>query len=420
MGKTIAEKILSARSGRDISADEIAVAAVGLSYVQDGTGPLAIDGFAELGFDQLHDPERAIIFIDHSAPSPRKELSNDHIKLRAFAEKTGCILSEVGGGVCHQIALESYVRPGEVTVGADSHTCTGGALGSLATGMGSTDVAVAMALGKTWLRVPQTTRIELAGAFQQGVYAKDFMLHLVGMLGANGATYQSLEFHGSAVDKMPVSDRATIANMAVEAGAKCGLFPSDEITRGYLAEQGRPADFVAVDADIDALYVRSVEIDLSSIDPTVSMPHYVDNTRPIDHSECRDVRVDQVFIGTCTGGRIEDLRVAASILAGRSVASGVRLLVTPGSRKVYMAAIEEGILGTIVAAGGSVQTPGCGACVGVHGGILGDGEVCVATSNRNFRGRMGNTEGSIILASPATAAASAVEGKLADPRGYVL
>ncbi len=419
MGKTIAEKIASVRSGRDVAADDIAVVDVGLSYVQDTTGPLAVDVFAGLGVESVHDPDRAIVFIDHSAPSPRKELSNDHIKLRRFAEQTGCVLSEIGNGVCHQVALESYVRPGEVTVGADSHTCTGGALGSLATGMGSTDIAVAMALGKTWLRVPQTIRVELTGSFRTGVYAKDFILHLIGTLGANGATYQSLEFGGPAVVEMPVADRATIANMAVEAGAKCGLFPSDTVTETYLAAQGRPADFTPLDADVDAVYVRTVEMDLASIAPTVSMPHYVDNTRAIGHPDCQDVRVNQVFIGTCTSGRIEDLRVAASILDGRQVAPGVRLLVTPASRKVYLDAVREGILEVIVAAGGSVQTPGCGACLGLHGGILGDGEVCVATSNRNFRGRMGNTEGRIILASPATAAASAVEGKLTDPRGYV-
>jgi len=397
----------------------MAIAEIGLSYVQDTTGPLTVDGFAELGFDSVHDPERAIIFLDHSAPSPRKELSNDHIKLRGFAEKTGCILSKIGNGVCHQVALESYVRPGEITVGADSHTCTGGALGSLATGMGSTDVAVAMALGKTWLRVPETIRIDLTGLFQNGVYAKDLILHLIGSMGADGATYQSLEFHGSAVDAMPVCDRATIANMAVEAGAKCGLFPSDTVTESYLKEQGRPQDFAPVDADPDAVYTSSVAIDVSTLVPTVSLPHYVDNTRPIDHPDCSDVRVDQVFIGTCTSGRIEDLRVAAAVLNGRQISRDVRLLVTPASRKIYMDAIKEGILETIVAAGGSVQTPGCGACLGVHGGILGDDELCIATSNRNFRGRMGNTAGSIILASPATAAASAVEGKLADPRNYL-
>ncbi len=419
MGKTLAEKILSERAGHDVTAGEIVVVDVGLAYVQDGTGPLALDGISELGLESVANPGRSILFIDHSAPSPRKELSNDHIKLRRFAEKTGVILSEVGAGVCHQIALESYVRPGEVTVGADSHTCTGGALCSLATGMGSTDVAVAMALGKTWLRVPETIRVNLSGEFNAGVYAKDFVLHLIGMLGANGATYQSLEFHGPAAASMPIPDRATISNMAVEAGAKYGLFPSDEVTREYLASRGREKDFRAIAADADAVYDKTIDIDLSAIEPTVSMPHYVDNTRAISHDDCKDVKVQQVFIGTCTCGRIEDLRVAAAILNGRKVASHIRLLVTPASKDVFLAAAREGVLETIIEAGGCIQTPGCGACVGVHGGILGDGEICVATSNRNFRGRMGNTEGSIILVSPATAAATAIEGKLADPRRYV-
>ena len=413
MGQTIAEKIISKHAGHEVKAGELCIARVDVAAFQDGTGPLMVQEFKKLGKAKPANPQRCILFIDHASPSPRKELSNTHMVLREFAKETGAVLSETGCGVCHQRLVESFVNPGEILVGADSHTCTSGALGAFATGMGSTDIAVAMAMGKTWLKVPQTFKIVVNGDFPQGVYAKDLILYLIGMIGADGATYKALEFHGSTIEKMTMSDRFTIANMAVEAGAKAGLFCTDEKTREYLKQQGREEKFVDVKPDEDAVYERVIEIDASKLVPMVSCPHTVDNTKPA--KDLKDVKINQVFIGTCTNGRIEDLRIAAKILKDKQVNPDVRLIVVPASKTVYKQAIEEGILTTLVDSGASVLAPGCGPCVGVHAGILGDGEVCLATQNRNFQGRMGNTKGFIYLCSPATAAHSAITGYITSP-----
>jgi len=417
VSKTIVEKILSEHSGLDAHAGDIVVADIDAALVQDGTGPLAVQQLQKLGMEKAANPERTVLFIDHAAPSPRKELSNAHKILRDFAAKTGAILSEVDEGVCHQRMVEDFMNPGEVLIGADSHTCTAGALGAFATGMGSTDVAIGIASGKTWLRVPETIKVYVTGEFKNGVYPKDLMLHFIGMIGADGATYQALEFCGPTIDAMDISGRFTLANMAVEAGAKAGLFDSDETTRTYLEERGRGDKWRPISADPGATYERVVEIDVSDLEPTISCPHTVDNTREI--AEVVGTKVDQVFIGTCTNGRIEDLRIAAKILAGKSRNPNTRLLVCPASKQVYLQAIEEGILAKLAAAGAAIVNPGCGACVGVHAGILGDGEVCLATQNRNFQGRMGNPEAFIYLSSPAVAAATALEGVVADPRKYL-
>ena len=414
MGQTIAEKILSQHAGHEVKAGELCIAKVDVAAVQDVTGPLMVQEFKKLGKKAPANPSRCILFIDHASPSPRKELSNSHMVLREFAKETGAILSETGCGVCHQRLVESYVNPGEILVGADSHTCTSGALGAFATGMGSTDIAVAMAFGKTWMKVPQTFKIVVNGQFQKGVYAKDLILHLIGLIGADGATYKALEFHGSTIENMTMADRFTLANMAVEAGAKAGLFITDEKTKAYLKEKGREDKFVEIKPDEDAVYERVIEIDASKLEPTVSCPHTVDNTKPA--KELKDVKINQVFIGTCTNGRIEDLRVAAEILKDKKVNPDVRLIVVPASKTVYKQAIEEGLLSIFVDAGASILAPGCGPCVGVHAGILGDGEVCLATQNRNFQGRMGNTKGFIYLSSPAVAACSAITGYITDPR----
>lgn len=414
MGQTIAEKIISAHVGKDVKAGELVIAKVDVAAVQDGTGPLTVQEFKKLGKEKLANPERTILFIDHAAPSPRKELSNSHMVLRDFSRDYGAVLSDVGEGVCHQRLIETHVNPGEILVGADSHTCTSGALGAFATGMGSTDIAVAMALGKTWLKVPHTYKVEVEGEFQKGVCAKDLILHLIGTIGADGATYCALEFSGSTIENMSMADRFTIANMAVEAGAKAGLFVTDDKTKAYLKERGREDKFVKIEPDADAEYARVIKINASELRPTVSCPHTVDNTKSVD--ELSDVKVNQVFIGTCTNGRIEDLRVAAEILKGRKVNKDTRLLISPASRDVLTMALDEGLIKIFVEAGAALVTSGCGPCVGVHGGILGDGEVCLATQNRNFQGRMGNTKGFIYLASPAVAAYSAVKGYIADPR----
>jgi 3-isopropylmalate/(R)-2-methylmalate dehydratase large subunit len=407
----MAEKIFSAKCGREVRAGEIVVARVDLAFAQDGTGPLAIRQIEKLGLRGVARPDATLFFFDHASPSPRKELSDDHVFMRTFSKNTGAGVSEVGAGICHQLVAERHAAPGMLIVGGDSHTCTAGAFGAFATGVGSTDVAVAMALGQTWFRVPESFSVELTGRFEKGVFAKDLILHLIGDIGAAGATYQALEFSGD-LEALDMESRLTVSNMAVEAGAKAGLFPADEITLAYLEDRGRSGEKLGPDPG--ASYQRSLEYDLGRIEPTVSKPHSVDNTALA--RDLSDVKVDQVFIGTCTNGRIGDLQIAADMLAGKKIENGVRLLVGPASRETYLEAERHGLLRIFVEAGGLVLPPGCGPCVGVHQGALGSGEVALATQNRNFKGRMGNPEGFIYLASPATAAATALTGRITDPR----
>jgi 3-isopropylmalate/(R)-2-methylmalate dehydratase large subunit len=417
MGLTLAEKILTEHAGKEVHAGELAIVDVDVCLTQDGTGPLAVRQLEKLNMVRAAKPEKTVVFIDHAAPSSRKELSNDHMLLRNFAYKTGACLSDVGDGICHQVISEGWLKPGDVLIGADSHTCTGGAMGAFSTGMGSTDVAIGIAFGKTWLRIPETIRVNLTGRFPGGVYAKDLMLFLIGQITADGANYKALEFNGPAADDMPHYERMVLANMAVEAGAKTGLFASDKQTWLFLESQGRGKDYRPIKPDLDAKYEKIIDIDLSCLVPMVSFPHTVDNVKTID--EAKGEKMDQVFIGTCTNGRIEDLRVAASILKGKKRHPRTRLLVIPASRTIYGQAIEEGLITIFNDAGASINTPGCGPCVGVHMGILGDGEKCLSTMNRNFKGRMGNPESFIYLASPATCAASAIAGEIADPREVI-
>ncbi len=408
MGQTIAEKIISEHAKKTVKAGELVIADVDVCAVQDGTGPLTVQEFKKFGKDKLKNPKRTILFIDHASPSPRKELSNTHTVLREFSKEYGAVLSDVGAGVCHQRLIETFVNPGEILVGADSHTCTSGALGAFATGMGSTDIAAAMALGQTWLKVPQTFKIEVNGKFKKGICSKDLMLHLIGLIGADGATYRALEFCGDTIENMEMSERFTLANMAVEAGAKAGLFVADKKTKEYLKQHGREDKFRTIKPDEDAVYERVIKINAEDIEHTVSCPHTVDNTKTVE--ELKEVKVDQVFIGTCTNGRIEDLRIVAEILKGKQAHKGVRLLICPVSKEVYLKALDEGLIKIFAEANAAILPPGCGPCVGVHAGTLADGEVCLATQNRNFQGRMGNTKGFIYLASPYVAAYTAING----------
>jgi 3-isopropylmalate/(R)-2-methylmalate dehydratase large subunit len=409
----LAERIIERKVGRKVTPGEIVVVEVDLCYLQDGTGPLTVRQMAKLGEEAIWDSSKAAVFIDHASPSCHKALSNDHALLRKFAKRTGVRLYDVGDGICHQLACEELIKPAQIVIGADSHTCMGGALGALSTGMGSTDVAVILAHGKTWLRVPETLRVRVTGAFSDGVFAKDLMLHLIGMIGADGATYKSLEFCGSGVNHLTMEDRLTIANMAVECGAKAGLFPSDEITERYLASMGRKEDYAPLSSE-ECPVDQEIEVNLAELGPTIAVPHTVDSAKPID--EVAGIPIDQVVVGTCTNGREGDLATLARFLKGKRVHPNTRLLVIPASRRVYLNAVTDGIVEVLLQAGAAVISPTCGPCLGLHAGILGDGEKCLSTQNRNFKGRMGNPESEVYLASPAVAAVTAINGRISDPR----
>lgn len=413
--KTLAEKILSEKSNQDAFAGDIVVAKIDQIALQDGTAPLAIRQLMEIGIYKAVD--KAHFFIDHAAPSPRRELSNDQKFIYEFAKKFSADFNPPGEGVIHQLMVERYAKPGELIVGADSHTCTYGALGTFATGMGSTDIAVAMALGKNWFRVPESIRVVYSGKMSKGVFAKDLVLYLIGKIGADGADYKALEFHGDCVQNMSVEERLTIANMAIECGAKVGLFESDEKTKAFLVDMGREQDFRLIKADQEADYEKEIYINANEVPPVVAKPHSVDAIAPVE--EVAGTPVHQVFLGTCTNGRISDLEIAYRLLKGRKVKEGVRFIVAPASRRIYLKAIEKGIISALVEAGALILPPGCGACVGIHQGIPADEEVCVSTQNRNFKGRMGNPNSYIYLASPATAVASALKGEIADPREFL-
>lgn len=419
MGMTMTQKILAAHAGKTgVETGELIEAKVDLVLGNDVTAPVAIKEFHKTGAAAVFDTSKVALVPDHFAPNKDIAAAGQCKAMRDFA--LGMEIEnyfEVGEmGIEHALLPEKgLVLPGELVVGADSHTCTYGACGAFSTGVGSTDMAAAMALGTAWFKVPSALRVELTGTFPAWVSGKDLVLHLIGKIGVDGALYRSLEFQGPSVRVLSMADRFTIANMAIEAGAKNGIFPVDEKTRAWAASVSK-RPYTEYSPDQDAGYDEEIFIDLSALEPTVSFPHLPSNTKTI--SAAAGLAIDQVVIGSCTNGRIEDLRVAASILKGRKVAKGLRCIVIPATRAIYLTAMREGLLEAFVEAGAIVSTPTCGPCLGGHMGILAAGERAVATTNRNFVGRMGHPESEVYLASPAVAAASALAGKIADPRSY--
>jgi 3-isopropylmalate/(R)-2-methylmalate dehydratase large subunit len=417
VGKTIAEKILSNKSKRDARANDIVIADLDFTMGQDGTSGLAIQAFNEMKANKVFDPKRVAMVIDHSAPSPLEGVSALHQKMRAFAGQQGINFYDIGDGVCHQLVPEQgHVVPGDLVIGADSHTCTYGAINVFSTGVGSTDLAAGIISGKLWFKVPETIKFVLNGTLPPGVYSKDLILYLIGDITADGATYMAAEYTGPAIADLSIEARFTISNMAIEMGAKCGLMEADDKTIAWVKEHS-VRDFEPVKADPDAVYAKVLEYDVSRLEPQVAKPHTVDNVSPI--SEVAGTPIQQGFIGTCTNGRIEDLRIGAQILKGRKIDRNTRLIVAPASRQVMLQALQEGLIQTYVEAGAAVVTPGCGPCVGTHNGVPSDGENVISTANRNFKGRMGNNKAFVYLGSPATVAASVLTGKISDPREFL-
>ena len=411
----ITEKILAKASGKkEVLPGEIVDASVDVAMVHDLTGPLAVEAFKRIGVSRVWDNGKVVIILDHQVPAESIKAAELHKLLRTFAKEQNIRFYDVGrGGICHQVMPEKgYVLPGTVILGADSHACTYGAFGAFATGIGSTEAAAVFATGKIWLKVPETIKIVVTGKFRKFTAPKDLILSIIGRVGADGATYKAVEFTGPAVREMSVSGRMTLCNMSVEMGAKNGIVEPDEATEMFL--RGRSSKpYECFNSDGDAKYEKTIEFDVSGLEPSVSCPSSVDNIKPA--SELSNVLVDQAFIGSCTNGRIEDLRLAAKILRGKTVKEGVRALVIPASQEVYKQAVKEGLLETFTDAGVIVCGSACGPCLGGHIGLLAPGETCVSTSNRNFIGRMGSTQASVYLASPATVAASAVTGRITDP-----
>lgn len=417
MSKTIAEKILSKHAGYQVKAGELALCKVDFAFGQDGTSSIIIDRLNELGVEAVK--TKFCMVIDHSAPSPSEGVSKVHKKMRDFAFAHKVQLFDIGCGVCHQVIPESgNILPGDLVLGADSHTCTYGAIGALATGVGSTDLSITLASGKNWFKVPQTYKIVINGKPPKGIYAKDIVLHLIKDIGSDGATYKALEFYGSTIDYLDMDGRFTICNMVVEMGAKAGFMPIDKKTIFWFkGRMGTRKKIQPVIADSDANYEKILHYDISKLVPQVALPHAVDNVKQV--TECKSIKIDEAFLGTCTNGRFSDLQVAAKILKSRKIARGIKFIVAPASREIFLQATKAGVIQSLVESGAVVVVAGCGPCVGTHCGIPADGEKVISTANRNFKGRMGNPDAFIYLASPATVAASAIEGRIADPRKYL-
>jgi len=414
-GKTISEKILSAKSGTDARAGDVVVCKVDCALGTDGSTPMAIDYFNAMGGKKISDSQRIVFALDHYAPSPSPAATQLHERMREFAAKHNILLWEVGEGIGHQLIVETgRAVPGSLVVGADSHAVTYGALNCFGTGIGSSDLAAIMISGRIWLRVPETIRVTLTGELPHDVYPKDVALHLAKELGADGASYQAIEYCGPAIASLDLEDRLVLSNLTVEMGGKNGVFPADQKTLDYLRGRNAAA-FEAVDSDSDAKYSREITIELDKLTPQIALPHLVDQV--MDVRDAAGTEVQMVYLGTCTGGRVRDFHQARDVIkAGGGIAPGVQLVVTPASREVLETITADGTLADFVALGAVIGTPGCGSCCGTCGTIPGDGVNVISTANRNFKGRMGNSNASIYLASPASCAAAAVRGTITDPR----
>jgi 3-isopropylmalate/(R)-2-methylmalate dehydratase large subunit len=414
MGHTFAEKILAQKAGlAEVSPGQIVEVTPDAALSHDNTAPIA-GIFGKIGVAHVAQPDMHVVVLDHACPAPTTKHAQNHKVIRQFVAEQGMVhFYDVGRGVCHQVlAEEGFALPGALVVGSDSHTPTAGAFGAFAVGIGRSEMAAIMATARIWLRVPESLKVIVHGRLRQGVTSKDLALQAIGDLGADGALYQSVEWHGEGVAALDQESRMVIANMMAEMGAKNGYIPPDEVTFTWLEERAR-ASFEPVYPDPDAEYAGVVEYDGEAIEAVVAKPHTVDNVAPV--REVAGVRIDQAFLGTCTNGRLSDLAMAARVLEGRKVAPGVRMIVIPASSEAYVAALDAGILRTFVEAGAAIESPGCGPCMGNHMGVPAEGEVSVSTANRNFRGRMGTKESDVYLASPLVVAASAVAGEIVHP-----
>lgn len=413
MPHTIAEKILAQKSGRtSVHPGELVTARPDRVMSHDNAG-LVIRQFRQIGADRVFDPARIVIPLDHRVPAESEKTAAAHKTIREFVRHQGITaFYDIREGICHQVMVEKgHALPGELVLGTDSHTTSYGCLAAASTGIGATEMAAVWATGEIWLRVPETLRINVHGAFKRGVGAKDLALHLLGTLTARGADYMSVEYYGETIAALPVSGRFTLANMAMEMGAKFAIVPYDRQTAAYLADRARNP-YVPVSADPDAQYARTVEVDVNDLEPQIALPHRVDRVVPL--SQVAGVKIDQVVLGSCTNGRLDDLQIAAERLHGRKVSPHVRMLVVPGSREIYLQSMRQGILETLLEAGAVILNPGCGPCLGAHQGILAPGERCLATTNRNFKGRMGSPEAEVYLANPAVAAETAALGEIPE------
>ena len=421
MGMTMTQKILADHAGvKEVHAGELIEANVDIVMANDITGPMALPIFKKMA-DKVFDKDKVVLVPDHFTPNKDIKSAENSKAIREFSREQGLTHHMEQGkcGVEHAILPESgIVVAGDAVIGADSHTCTYGAIGAFSTGVGTTDIATGMATGQLWFKVPSAIKFNLHGKLPKYVSGKDVILHIIGRIGVDGALYKSMEFTGEGVKELSMADRFTICNMAIEAGAKNGIFPVDEAAIEYLDKHAK-RDYKIYEADSDAEYEEVVDVDLSAIRPTVAFPHLPGNAKTVDEIEAMDkIYIDQVVIGSCTNGRMEDLRKAVAILKGKKVADNVRVMVVPATQKIYLQCILEGILETFVEAGCAVNTPSCGPCMGGHMGVLAKGEKCVSTTNRNFVGRMGDVESLIYLASPETAAASAIAGYIANPEKF--